>query len=109
MVREKVVVDETVPLKVTTSVNFIPAVKVTGLVVGVTVRPVPPVTVDDRVTGPANPAAFTARDPEGRLPIVRVSVAELPEANEMLGPVGVPLEVVTLKSCGLTTAVTLFV
>jgi len=70
---------------------------------GVTVRPVPPVKVEDIVTGPANPAVFTvARAPEGRLPMIRVSVAELPEAKEILGPVGVPLEVVTLKSCGRT-------
>ena len=71
--------------------------------VGVTVRPVPPVKVEDIVTGPANPAVLTVGDPDGRLPMVRVSVAELPVANDMLGPVGVPLEVVTLKSCGRTT------
>jgi len=70
---------------------------------GVTVRPVPPVKVEDNVTGPANPAVFTVEAPDGRLPMVRVSVEELPVANDMLGPVGVPLEVVTLKSCGRTT------
>jgi len=99
IVTEKVVVDEAVPLKVTTSVNFCPATRLTGLVVGVTVRPVPPVMVEDKRTCPANPAAFTPETiPEGRLPIVIVSVAEAPEANEMLGPVGVPFEVVMLKS-----------
>jgi len=72
---------------------------------GVTVRPVPPVKVEDIVTGPANPAVFTVEDPDGRLPMVRVSVAELSVANDILGPVGVPLEVVTLKSCGRTTKV----
>jgi len=70
---------------------------------GVIVRPVPPVKAEDNVTVPANPAEFTATDPDGRLPIVRVSVAELPEANDKLGPVGVPLEVVMLKFCGRTT------
>ncbi len=54
--------------------------------------------VEDRETGPANAAAFTPADPEGRLPIVRVSVAELVEAKVMLGPVGVPFELVMLKS-----------
>jgi hypothetical protein len=74
----------------------------------VTTRPVPPVITENRVTGPANPAEFTEGAPEGRLPMVRVSIAEPPDTNERLGPVGVPFEVVTLKSCGLTTTVTLF-
>jgi hypothetical protein len=72
------------------------------------VRPVPPVIVDDRVTGPANPAVLIATDPDGRLPIVRRSVAEAPELKLILGPVGVPFEVVMLKSIGLTMSVTLF-
>jgi hypothetical protein len=101
IVTEKVVVEVTVPLKVITSVNFPPAVNVTGLVVGVTVRPVPPVIVEVRVTGPANPAELTpAAIPEGRLPIVKVSVVEPPDAKLRLGPVGVPFEVVMLKSWG---------
>ena len=108
IVTEKVVVDPTLPLKVTTSVSFRPAVKVTGLVVGVTTRPLPPVMVEDRVTGPVKPAEFTAADPEGRLPMVRVSVAELPELKLIAGPVGVPLEVVMLKAWGLTITETLF-
>ena len=108
IVTEKVVVAVAVPLKVTTSVSLRPAVKVTGLVVGVTTRPLPPVMVEDRVTCPAKPAEFTAADPEGRLPIVRVSVAELPELKLMAGPVGVPLEVVMLKPCGRTMTVTDF-
>jgi hypothetical protein len=77
-------------------------------VVGVTVRPVPPVIVEDRVTLPPKPAVFTATDPDGRLPRVRRSVAEAPELKLMLGPVGVPFEVVMLKSIGLTMSVTLF-
>jgi len=77
--------------------------------VKVTTRPVPPVIVVERVTGPAKPALFIAVEPDGRLPSVRLSVAEPPDANEKLGPVGVPFEVVALKSCGLTTTVTLFV
>ena len=87
-VTEKVVVVVTVPLKVTTSVNFCPATRVTGVVVGVTVRPVPPLIVDDIATGPANPAAVTpAPAPEGRLPMVRVSVADPPDAKLIVGPV----------------------
>ena len=110
IVTVKGVVVPTVPLKVTTSVNFWPAVKVTGLIVGVTMRPVPPVIVEERVTGPVNPAAFTpADDPDGRLPTVNVSVVEAPDAKERLGPVGVTFEVVTLKSCGRTIHVIVFV
>jgi hypothetical protein len=73
------------------------------------VRPEPPVIVEERVTGPTNPAEFTATEPEGRLPMERVSVAEPPEANDTLGPVGVPFEVVMLKSCGRTMKVSVFV
>jgi len=66
---------------------------------GVTVRPLPPVIVEVSVTGPVKPAAFTAAEAaDGRLPIVMVSVAEPVDANDMLGPVGVPFEVVALKS-----------
>jgi len=72
----------------------------------VTVRPEPPVMVVDNVTGPANPALFTAAAaPEGRLPMVRVSVAELPEAKATGVPTGVPFDVVTLKLCGRTLIV----
>jgi hypothetical protein len=103
IVTAKIVVLVAVPEKVTRSVSFWPAVKVTGLVVGVTVRPEPPVIVEERVTGPANPAAFTAAAaPEGRLPMVRVSVDELPEAKVTAGPTGVPFDVVMLKFCGRT-------
>jgi hypothetical protein len=102
IVTENVVVEVTVPLKVTTSVDFPPAVNVTNvtrLVVEFTIRPVPPVIVGERVTGPANPAELTpAAIPEGRLPIVNVSVVEPPDAKLRLGPVGVPFEVVMLKS-----------
>jgi hypothetical protein len=106
IVTAKGVVVATVPLKVTTSVSFMPAVKITGLVAGVTVRPEPPVMVVDNVTGPANPALFTAAAaPEGRLPMVSVSVAEPPVAKVMAGPTGVPFDVVTLKSCGRTLKV----
>ncbi len=81
MVTEKVVVLDTVPLNVTRSVSFWPATNVTGLVVGVTTRPVPPVIKDVSVTGPAKPALLTAALPEGRLPSVRVSVVDNPELN----------------------------
>jgi len=95
-----------VPPKVTRSVNFWPAVKVTVGFASVTVRPEPPVMVVDNVTGPANPAMFTpAEAPEGRLPIVSISVAELPDANVRAGPTGVPFEVVMLKLCGRTLTV----
>jgi len=110
IVTEKGVVVATLPLKVTRSVNFAPPVKETGLVANATVRPVPPVITDESVTGPANPAEFTvAETPEGRLPIVSVSDAELPEANVTVGPVGDPLEVVTLKFCGRTLMETVWV
>ena len=99
IVTEKVVVEVTEPLKVTTSVSFPPATSVTGVVAGVIVRPVPPLNVEEMTTGPANPALLTAAEvPEGRLPIVRVSVADPPEAKDMAGPVGVLFEVVRLKS-----------
>ena len=102
IVTEKVVVVVTVPLKVTTSVSFCPATSVTGVVAGLIVSPVPPVKVDEIATWPANPEAVTpAAVPDGRLPIVSVSVVEAPDANERLGPVGVPLDVVMLKFCGL--------
>lgn len=96
----QVTVDAAVPPKVTTSVSFWPAVSVTGLVVGVTVRlPHPvPVTVDESVTGPAKPAALTvAAASDGLLPIVKVLVVEEPELKEKVLAV-----CVTLKSCGLT-------
>lgn len=99
----KVVVVVTVPLKVTTSVSFCPAVRVTGVVVGVTVSPVPPPIVDVRVTGPAKPAeVIPAPVPEGRLPMVNVSVADKPDAKEIVGPV----KEVMLKFSGLMITVT---
>jgi hypothetical protein len=107
IVTVKAVVVVTVPPKVTRSVSFAPAIKITGLVANPTVRPVPPIITDERVTGPAKPAALIARVPVGRLPNDARSDAEPPEAKEILGPVGVPLEALKLKSCGLTMTVTL--
>ena len=99
MVTVNTVVEVTVPANVTTSVSFPPAVvNVTGVVAGVTGRPVPPPMVEERATCPANPALLMPTEvPEGRLPIVRVSVADPPEAKDIAGPVGVPFEVVMLK------------
>jgi hypothetical protein len=102
----KVVVEATLPLKVTTSLTFCPAVKLTGLVAKATESPVPPVIVEESVTGPAKPAALTpAATPDGRLPILIEPVVELPE----LKLAGFPLTMVTLKSWGLTRTVTAWV
>jgi hypothetical protein len=54
-------------------------------------------------TVPVNPAAVTADDePEGRLPRAIVALAFAPVAKLA----GLPLRIVMLKSCGLTSSVT---
>jgi hypothetical protein len=59
---------------------------------------------EERFTGPAKPAEFIAVEPDGRLPSAIVALAFEPELNVKL----FPLSWVMLKSCGLTTTVTLF-
>lgn len=89
----------------TTSVNFWPGARVTGLVAKATFSPVPPVTVEDKVTGPAKPALLMfAKALDGLLPIVRVDEPVEPDAK-----LTVAGALVTLKSCGRTEMITLIV
>lgn len=93
-----------VPEKVIKTPLVRPPARTGAVVLKFTTRPVPPVNEEESFTGPAKPAALTAADPDGRLPSAIVAFALEPELNVKL----FPLSWVTLKSCGLTRAVTLF-